>query len=253
MAFPTPTGIQTYHTTTYPTISPLRPALSTAHKTVLITGGGSGLGLAYAKSFASSGCTRLAITGRRSSTLLSAAAEIELEYPHTKVLTLPSDVTDREGVIAAFKTAAETFGKIDVLINNAGYLPSFFPLGTESASEADDWWSAFSVNVRGSHNVLSAFLPVAAENATVIQLGSGATNVNIPGQSAYNASKVAATRVFECFQSENPGFRVVVVAPGVVETGGMHGKTKEHFEEKGYPELPTDDGAYFSILARVYW
>jgi NAD(P)-dependent dehydrogenase (short-subunit alcohol dehydrogenase family) len=238
MAFPIPNGISTYHTTTYPTISIKRPELSTAGKVVLITGGGSGLGLEFAQHFVLSGCTSLAITGRRSPILDSAQKTLQESQPNVKVLTLQCDVTDRSGMRTAFTKTREAFGNIDILINNAGYLPSYEPLGAET--NAEDWWQAFETNVGGSHNVLAAFLPVAAPDAIVINLTSGAVNAIIPGQSAYTASKIASTRLFECFQMENPGFRVVNVAPGVVLTE-MHKKSVEHFEEKGWAQLPLDD------------
>jgi NAD(P)-dependent dehydrogenase (short-subunit alcohol dehydrogenase family) len=250
MAFPLPQGISTYHTKPYPAIDISRPELSTAGKVILITGGGSGLGLAFAQHFAAAGSTQIAITGRRNNILLDAQKLIQNKYPATKVLTLQSDVVDRDDVIAAFKKTADTFGKIDVLVNNAGYLPAYEFLGSETSP--DDWWSAFSTNVCGSHNVLSAFLSVAAQNATVLNLTSAAINAVIPGQSGYNASKIAAVRVFECFAAENPGFRVVNVAPGVVATQ-MQEKTAQHFEQQGWPQLPIDDSELYinSSVRRV--
>jgi NAD(P)-dependent dehydrogenase (short-subunit alcohol dehydrogenase family) len=241
MAFPLPQGISTYHTKPYPAIDISRPELSTTGRVVFITGGGSGLGLAFAQHFAAAGSTQIAITGRRQKVLLDAQKLIQGKHPATKVLTLQSDVVDRDGVIAAFKKTAETFGKVDILVNNAGYLPAYELLGSETLP--DDWWSAFSINVRGSHNVLSAFLPVATQNATVLNLTSAAVNAVVPGQSGYTASKIAAARVFECFAAENPGFRVVNVAPGVVMTE-MHEKTVQHFENKGWPQLPLDDSKF---------
>ncbi|KAH7402745.1 hypothetical protein BKA66DRAFT_436145 [Pyrenochaeta sp. MPI-SDFR-AT-0127] len=238
MAFSKPKGIDTYHTTPYAAIDVTRPELSTAGKVVFITGGGSGLGLAFAEHFAKAGSTQIAITGRRQNVLDEAQKSIQAAYPKTTVLTLQGDVVDRQAVDAAFKQTHKTFGPIDILINNAGYLPAYEAIGKESSPE--DWWSGFSANVRGSHNVLSAFLPTAAADAVVINLTSAAVNAVVPGQSPYTASKIAATRLFESFGVENPGFRVVNVAPGVVKTS-MHEKTIAHFDEKGWPQLPLDD------------
>lgn len=221
MAFPIPKGISTYHTSPYPSISVTRPELSAVGKVVLITGGGTGIGLATAQHFALAGCTTIVITGRRASVLSDAQKLIQDTFPTTKVLILPSDVTDREGIANAFKKTSETFGKkIDILISNAGYLPSYHSQGS-AAADSDEWWKAFTINVRGAHNVLNAFLPVAAPDAVVINVSSGAMNATLAGQSAYIASKTAAARVFECFQAENPGLRVVNLAPGIVLTD-MH-------------------------------
>jgi len=214
-----------------------RPELSTAGKTVFITGGGTGLGLAFAQHFAKAGCTSIAITGRRLNVLTDAKASLEKEFPGLKVLALAGDVTDRSAVSAAFTQAESTFGKIDVLISNAGYLPAYAPIASSSSSE---WWKGFETNVLGSYNVLSCFVSVAAEDAVVINITSGAVNVVLPVQSAYTASKMATVRLFESFQLENPGFRVVNVAPGVMLTD-MHQRTVDHFEEKGLAQLPLDD------------
>ncbi|KAH7406185.1 hypothetical protein DE146DRAFT_651011 [Phaeosphaeria sp. MPI-PUGE-AT-0046c] len=240
MSFPIPKGVSTYHTSPYPSIDVARPELSTAGKVILITGGGTGIGLATAQHFAKAGCTTIAITGRRSKVLAKAQKLIQDEYPATKVLTLASDVMDREGMVEAFKRTSETFAsKVDVLINNAGYLPSYKSQGS-AEKDSDEWWKAFTTNVRGAHNVLNAFLPVAAQDATVINVSSGAMNATLAGQSAYIASKTAAARVFECFQAENPGFRVVNLAPGIVLTD-MHQKSVDHFDEIGAEQAPLDD------------
>jgi NAD(P)-dependent dehydrogenase (short-subunit alcohol dehydrogenase family) len=98
--------------------------------------------------------------------------------------------------------------------------------------------------------VLSAFLPVAAQYATVLNLTSAAINAVVPGQSGYNTSKIAATRLFECFAAENPRFRVVNVAPGVVATQ-MEEKTAQFFEKQGWPQLPVyDSELYIDLLMR---
>ncbi|XPS71508.1 hypothetical protein M3J09_003691 [Ascochyta lentis] len=238
MFFPKPDGINTYHTRPYPAIDVTRPELSKAGKIVLVTGGGSGLGFAFAEHFAKAGCTTIAITGRRQHVLDDAKQKIESVYTNTKVLTLQGDVTNRDAVQSAFEQTIDVFGPIDILINNAGYLPAYRCIGEEGA--LDDWWAGFEVNVKGSHNVLSAFLKTSTQAATIINLTSAAVNAIVPGQSAYTASKIAATRMFEVFQSENPNHTVVNIAPGVVATD-MHQKTIAAFEERGWPQLPLDD------------
>ncbi|KAF2823307.1 NAD(P)-binding protein [Ophiobolus disseminans] len=237
MNFPAPAEISTYHNKSYPTIDISRPKLSAAGKTVFIIGGGSGLGLAFAQHFAKAGCTRIVITGRRSNVLNAAKSSLEKEFNDLKLLALQGDVTDRTAVEAAFRTSHETFGTIDVLINNAGYLPDLGPI---SSALQSDWWKGFEINVLGSFNVLSSFVPVGAQNAVVVNTTSAAVNARVPGESAYSASKVATTRLFEHFQDENPGLRVVNVAPGVVVTD-MGRKAVHAFEVMGLPLPPEDD------------
>jgi NAD(P)-dependent dehydrogenase (short-subunit alcohol dehydrogenase family) len=238
MSMPAPLGINTYHTKPYSTIQVTRPELSAAEKVVLITGGGSGLGFAFSEHFAKAGCKKIAITGRREKVLQNAKEKIESFYPGTSVLTLQSDVADREGLDLAFKKAFDLFGPIHVLISNAGYLPEWKSIGEETSFH--DWWNGFETNVKGPHNVLSAFLKTSAPDATVLNIVSGAVNTIIPGQSAYSSSKIASTRLFEVFQKEYPRYRVINVAPGIIMTP-MHEKTVAVFAERGWPQLPLDD------------
>jgi NAD(P)-dependent dehydrogenase (short-subunit alcohol dehydrogenase family) len=248
MQLPKPEGISTYHTKPYSAIDVTRPELSKAGKVVFITGGGSGLGLAFTEHFAKAGCTTIAITGRRQQVLDDAKQKIESTHINTTVLTLQGDVTNLDAVNSAFQQTVDAFGPIDILINNAGYLPGYEPIGKEGAFS--DWWAGFEVNVKGSYNVLSAFLKASSQGATVINLTSAAVNAVVPGQSAYTASKVAATRMFEVFQVENPDYRVINVAPGVVLTD-MHQKTIAAFDERDWPQLPLDDSKSDTIYVKL--
>jgi len=248
MAFPKPDGIETYHTKPYPAIDITRPELSAAGKVILITGGGSGLGLAFTEHFAKAGSTKIAITGRRANILNQAKSDIESKYPGTQVLTLAGDVSDTKAVHDAFTTTKSTLGPIDVLINNAGYLPHYVPIGSTAKGGLDEWWKGYEVNVKGTYNVLSAFLATAApQNATVINLSTAGVNAIFSTQSAYGSSKMAATRLFEYFQAEHPEFRVVNVAPGVVRTE-MHERTIAAMDDMGVAQLPLDDSKYLPSI-----
>jgi NAD(P)-dependent dehydrogenase (short-subunit alcohol dehydrogenase family) len=238
-AFPMPDGIKTYHTKPYPAIDVTRPELSVKGKVVVITGGGLGLGLAFSHHFAKAGCNRLAITGRRLQVLDEAKKDIEAKNPGIVVLTLQSDVVTAGQVDAAFDKINQEFGKIDVLVNNAGYLAHYGPLGSGKGG-IDEWWKSYEVNVKGGYNVLNAFLKSSNPDATVINLTSAATNVLVPGQSAYGSSKMAGTRLFEYFQLDHPSYRVVNIAPGVVLTE-MHERTIAALDDMGMPQLPLDD------------
>lgn len=250
MAFPRPEGIETYHTKPYPAIDVTRPELSAKDKVVLITGGGSGLGRAFTEHFAKAGSTKLAITGRRANVLEEAKKDIEATYPGAKVLTLVGDVADANAANDAFATIKSTFGPVDVLINNAGYLPHYVPIGSTDQGGFAEWWKGYEVNVKGSYNILTAFLSAAAKGATVINLSTAGVNVLFPTQSAYGSSKMAATRVFEYFQAEHPEFRVVNVAPGVVLTE-MHERTISALDKMGKDQLPLDDSKCIPVLDGV--
>ena len=107
-----------YHKTTYPSLDPTRPELSAKGKTVIVTGGGTGIGAETAKYFAKAGASRIALLGRRQEPLIATKAEIERQSPNTKVQIFPTDVTDKAQVDLAVEEIASE-GLIDVLISNA--------------------------------------------------------------------------------------------------------------------------------------
>ncbi|KAF5668110.1 short-chain alcohol dehydrogenase/reductase [Fusarium heterosporum] len=211
MKFP----VNTTHKTTYPTISPLRPELSTKGKNALITGGGSGIGASIARSFAKSGISNLALLGRTEKTLLENKAYIEKNHPETKIWTYTVDLVDAESTRSVLEEyVAAINGKIDILIANAGYMPK-----TEHIAVADpsDWWLTFEINVKGNFNLLRAFHPLAAAGATVIHVSSNAMYIEfMEGFSAYRGSKLASYKVFEWFSKENSDKTVIQFHPGLI-------------------------------------
>ncbi|KAF6836535.1 short chain dehydrogenase reductase [Colletotrichum plurivorum] len=215
MSFPSPT--KTYHQNTYEAISPSRPELSTKGKNAFISGGGTGIGASIAQSLAKSGVTNLAIMGRRTAPLEATKTDIEAANPGTKVHLYAGDITDAEATkntLAAFAEAVG--GKINILIANAGYLSD---LASITETDADEWWQGFEVSVRGNFNLLRAFQPLAAKDASVIHVSTAAIHLPyMPGFSSYRASKIAATKMFEYFRSENPGMFVLQVHPGLIRT-----------------------------------
>ncbi|KAF9876600.1 hypothetical protein CkaCkLH20_06008 [Colletotrichum karsti] len=213
MSFPSPT--KTYHQKPYAAISPTRPELSTRGKHAFISGGGAGIGASIAFSLAQSGITTLGLLGRSQASLKSTKSAIEALNPSVTVHLYTADVTDAEATTSALQTfSASIGGKIDILIANAGYMSD---LKTITDSDPDDWWRAFEVTVRGNFNLLRAFQPLAAADASVIHISTAA--IHLPymfGFSSYRASKSAATKMFEYFRDENPGFFVLQVHPGLI-------------------------------------
>lgn len=214
MAFPSP--VANYHTGTYPAINPTSPRLSTAGKNVVITGGGSGIGFEIAKSFAKSGASSISIFGRREKNLLDAKAKLDADYPNTKIYTYVADIVDKNALVGAFESIKATVGVVNVLVANAAYLPA---LSTIADADINDWYDGFEVNVKGNFNLVTAFVPVAAKDATVINLTSGVVHLPYaPGYSAYHTSKLAGTKFFDYLHHEYPEFFVLSVHPGVLRT-----------------------------------
>ncbi|OHE93837.1 hypothetical protein CORC01_10858 [Colletotrichum orchidophilum] len=222
MAFPAPT--KTYHTQPYAAISPTRPELSTKGKSAFITGGGAGIGASVAKSLAKSGIASLGLLGRTLKSLEETKTAIEALHAETKVFLYTADVTNAKETTDAVTSFAGSVngGKIDILVANAGYMAD---LKSIPDSDPEDWWRAFEISVRGNFHLLRAFQPLAAPHAAVIHISTAA--IHLPymfGYSAYRASKSAATKMFEYFRDENPGFFVLQVHPGLIGGTAMSEK-----------------------------
>lgn len=204
----------TWHKASYPAISPTSTSISKAiaGKTVVITGGGVGIGAVTARSFAKAGAAKIALLGRTEKTLVSTKKEIEASHKDVRVSTFVANITDEEDVNAAFAS----IGQVDILISNAGYASDTVPI---SGSKLSDWWAGFEINVKGAFIVTQAFLKVAAKDAVLVSVTAALAHMTPwTGHSSYTASKLAAAKLFETVQVENPGLHVVSVHPGVVES-----------------------------------
>ena len=106
----------------YPSISATNPALALgpSRATILITGGGTGIGLATAEFYARAGARDIIITGRRKAALEESTKAIEKAGSKVKVHAIQADVSDKDSVVQLWKEVGAKVGKVDVLINNAG-------------------------------------------------------------------------------------------------------------------------------------
>jgi NAD(P)-dependent dehydrogenase (short-subunit alcohol dehydrogenase family) len=214
--FPTPTKI--WHSTVYPSISPTRSELSQEGKTVLITGGGTGIGAATAHAFAQAGASRIALLGRREQPLLDTKASIQKQYPSVEVFTASIDVTRTDGVNAAFEAFVplDSGKKINVVVSNAAAMG---PLGAFLEVKDDEYLDGVMSNVTMAWNIARAFVPRAAPDATAIDVNSNAAHVNyFDGFASYTVGKWANIRLWQLVQFNNPGFSVYSIQPGVVDT-----------------------------------
>ncbi|MBE8717863.1 SDR family oxidoreductase [Cellvibrio polysaccharolyticus] len=181
-----------------------------AGKIALITGGGSGIGLASAKLFAQEGAT-VVIVGRTKSSLDEAAAEIG-----ESVVPIVTDVSDLDALDALYTEVGARFGRIDVLFANAG-VNNLAPF---EAVTPEDFDQQFNANVRGLFFSVQKALPLLSEGASIILNASVAHKKGSPLHSVYSATK-AATRSFArswTTDLKNRKIRVNSISPGLVET-----------------------------------
>ncbi|KAL2062207.1 hypothetical protein VTL71DRAFT_6473 [Oculimacula yallundae] len=237
MEYPSP--VKNYHNDTYPAINPTSPRLSTAGKNIVITGGGAGIGSGLARSFAQSGASTISLLGRTEKTLIATKTQLEGEFPKTKFYTYIADIVNKSALVTVFEAIKATVGRVDVLVANAGYLPDLNPI---AKSDIEDWFNGFEVNVKGNFNVVTAFVPVAAEGAAIINISTGIAHLKyVPGYSGYHTSKLAAAKFFEYVHIEYPEFFVLNVHPGVIMTA-MNAKNAGTGVEFAFDtmELPTN-------------
>ncbi|RBQ81869.1 hypothetical protein FVER14953_13368 [Fusarium verticillioides] len=216
--FSSPT--KSWHSKPYPFISPTRQELSAAGKNVVITGGGTGIGQATGIAFAQAGAKSVAIVGRRLECLETSAKDIQAANPLTQVLFETGDVTKLESISTALNVIVDKLGKIDIFIANAGMLPKAGPVhGYDEAQ----FRQGLEINVIGVFNSLQAFLPLAAQGAKVIYVGSGIGHwtpmAEVPGVFSYAAAKAAALKMVDYFAFENPHIDIVSIQPGIIATG----------------------------------
>lgn len=195
-------------------IDPTRPELSAKGKVVAITGGGGSIGGAAALAFAKAGSTSIAIIGRRIEPLKSTKDEIEKAVRGAKVLVVPGDLSNAGSMKQALQTIANEFGKINVLVANAGYLSSFDSI---TQADPDEWWTGFEINTKGAFNTVRAFLPVAAPESMIIDVSTCVVHMPaMASASGYVSSKLAGTKIYETAAAENKNLSVVHVHPGVI-------------------------------------
>lgn len=238
MAFNFPSPVKTYHNNTYPAINPSLSHLSTKGKSVVITGGGSGLGPAIARSFATSGASSITLLGRTEKTLRETKEALNKDFPDTKIFTTITDIAEKDSVTSAFDAIKSNVGTVDILVANAGYLSHGDP------DDLDNFYRHYDVNVKGNYNVVQAFIPVAAPQATVLNVSAGMAHLyQFPKALAYHSSKLAAIKIFDYLHVEHPEFFVLNVHPGILETGMSAGATFDPRKSSG-SEL-------FGILTRT--
>ncbi|MGW6931441.1 SDR family oxidoreductase [Lentzea sp. NPDC054927] len=183
-------------------------------KVVAITGASSGIGEATALLLAERGA-RLVLGARRADRLEGLVARIE-KAGGTAVYTR-TDVTRREDVHALVALAQERFGRLDVLVSNAGV----GPISPLDDLRVDEWDAMVDVNIKGVLHGIAAALPVfrAQQAGHFVTTASTAAFTVVPTMAVYAGTKVAVRAICEGLRQESNGaFRVTTVFPGFVHT-----------------------------------
>jgi len=180
-------------------------------KIAIVTGGGQGIGRAIAGKLAAEGATVVV-------TDLDEASAKETADALPGAIAIRADVTDRQGVQAMVGRVVEQFGRVDVLVNNAGWdkASSFVD------SDPEDWDRVITVNLYGVLHTCKAVLPLMAERGSgaVVNLGSDAGRVGSSGEAVYSAAKggiIAFTKSLAREMARHQ-VRVNCVCPGPTDT-----------------------------------
>lgn len=189
-------------------------------RTALVTGGSRGLGLAIAERLAGEGAN-LVLTAREAEPLRRAAERVAASRVRAdqQVLAYPSDVSRPRGAERLVRKTQAAFGRLDVLICNAGILG---PLGPLDGVDWGDWVRTVEVNLFGAVLCCRATLPLMRRQGRgkIIAISGGGATQPQPGMSAYAASKAALVRFVETLAHETrtSGIDVNAVAPGALNT-----------------------------------
>jgi NAD(P)-dependent dehydrogenase (short-subunit alcohol dehydrogenase family) len=217
---------------------------------ILITGCSSGIGHATAERFAARGWRVFATMRRPESS--GGALRDEAARQGWRLTTPALDVTRDDSVAAAVAGAlGETGGRLDVLVNNAGY----YALGPLEETTPDELRAQLETNVVGVHRVTRAVLPAMRErgSGTIVTLGSVSGRVAVPIVGAYHASKWALEGMIEALRLELLpfGVRVVLIEPGPFKTA-LH-SNEVRAAASGRPDSPyaAVDAAYVRQAGRM--
>jgi NADP-dependent 3-hydroxy acid dehydrogenase YdfG len=182
-------------------------------KVVALTGASSGIGEATARELARAGM-KLVVGARRTDRLQTLVEEIRAEGCEAEFRTL--DVTRRDDLEAFVAFAVERFGRLDVLVNNAGVMP----LSPLAALKTGEWDQMIDVNIRGVLNGIAAALPrfQAQGGGHFVNVASVGAHQVWPTTAVYSATKYAVWAITEGLRQEHNDIRATIVSPGVVQS-----------------------------------
>lgn len=184
------------------------------NKVVIITGASSGLGEATAHRLAKMGA-KLMLAARREDRLNDLVTKIEQSGGTAQYQV--TDVTDREQVEALAQATHQAYGRVDVLVNNAGLMP----LSPLDEAKVDEWDKMIDVNIKGVLYNIAAVLPIMRQQQSghIINISSVAGHHVFPAGAVYCATKFAVKAISEGIRLESNGhIRSTNISPGAVDT-----------------------------------
>ncbi|GII24218.1 SDR family oxidoreductase [Planosporangium mesophilum] len=205
-------------------------------RTAIVTGASRGIGKATAELLASEGCN-VVLTSRKQEALDEVAAELTRAYPDVGVLAHAAHAAEPDQAAACVDAAMARFGRVDVLVNNAGTNPYFGPLVDLDAERAEK-----TVRLNQFGIVLWTQLvwkaSMAEHGGSIVNVASVGGLLTEPGIGYYNATKAAVIHLTRQFAAElAPKVRVNAVAPGIVRTH-LARALWENYEEQLKAHLP---------------
>ena len=198
------------------------------NKVVIVTGAGGGIGGATARLLAERGA-KVVLADRNLASAEPLAQQIERDGG--TAVAIPVDVTNRREVANLVAAAKDRFGRLDVMVNNAGVGPVSFM----HELKLDEWDLMVEVNLRGVLNGIAAALPVFREQefGQFVNVSSTAAFTTIPTMAVYSGVKSAVRAVSDGLRMEaGPNLRVSVISPGFVATEFVQTVSDEETREQ---------------------
>ncbi len=199
------------------------------HKVIIVTGSSKGIGKEIAMLLAENGAKVIVNHSNSEDQAKNTVASI-LKNGGT-AFSIKADVSNKEEVTRMFDVAIARYGKVDVLINNAGTMIS----KELKDNTEEDFNKQFNVNVKGVFNTLQEASGKLADNGIIINVSSSTVKLMFPGYAIYSASKAAVEQMTRIFSKEiGRGISVNAIAPGPTETElFLNGKSPEFIERLG--------------------
>ncbi|KZL68748.1 short-chain dehydrogenase/reductase [Colletotrichum tofieldiae] len=227
------------HHDVYPAIDPLNPELSLADKVILVTGASRGIGATgIVPSLAMAGAAGIVLVATNVEKLGAVELVVRGISPSTRVLIAAADISNEDSVARVFKNATEVFGRVDVLVHNAGVMNK---MGNIHEEDAKIWWKQYvchcssttmlthtllirwiqEINTLGTFLVSRYFinsLPSLDSPAVIIYVSTGAAWVSNALSAGYSGSKLAAQKLISDISAGYPNIVTISISPGLVET-----------------------------------